>query len=326
MKQQHIFITDSFSALKQEHDTSIYLVEEALNSGCLVWQAELPDISFSSNKIIIQTFALFKNFSKLIEKDRKQSKIFEFDYSRESGNREITVWIRKDPPVDQAYIQVCQLLRLLKNQVTLINNPDSLLFCDEKLLALNFPDLIPETLVTNNFGEFKNFLEYQKKVVLKPIGGKAGEGILVLEKTDRNLKSIFEIVTKESKNSKIIVQAYLPEISQGDKRIFLLNGKPLGALLRFPQKNDYRANMAAGGSVKQSNISEKELKICSRVETFLRKNELHIAGLDLIGEKLTEINITSPTCLREIANFDQKNHAETVIAWSKEWSLKKNTC
>lgn len=325
IQKEHIFITDYFASLNQRHDTSIYLIEEALNSGALVWQTELKDITFLDGKVLIKSFALAKIKSSesenLIEKDFSQVKEFIFDCNLERRSqkvKETVIWIRKDPPIEENYTQACQLLKLIENQVTLINDPAALLFCDEKLFALNFPELIPRTLVTSEFEELERFLAEQKKVVFKPIGGKAGEGILVLEKEDKNLRSIFEIIQRGNKHSKIIVQEYLTAISEGDKRVFLLDGKPLAALSRIPPKDDHRANMAAGGSIQAAKISEEEWKACSRIGLFLQKYGLPLAGLDLIGGKVTEINLTSPTCLREISLFDGKNYAREIITWSNE--------
>ncbi|HEY9885876.1 MAG TPA: hypothetical protein V6C96_01310, partial [Vampirovibrionales bacterium] len=151
-----------------------------------------------------------------------------------------------------------------------------------------------------------------KKAVLKPIGAKAGEGILILKEDDSNLNAIIDLTTQQD-HQKVIVQKFLEEIKQGDKRIILKNGEAIGSLIRLPQGSDFRANMAAGGSVIASNLTETDLKICNEIKLRIQELGLYFVGLDVIGDKLTEINITSPTCLEEIHQLSKRNLAKELI-------------
>jgi glutathione synthase len=307
---QHIFIIDPFEGLKPNHDSSLALMKAALLKKHSVWQAELHDINWSENSLIISTKLILLENNKLVVSDESKR----FNLSRKSEFPWLLVWMRKDPPIDEKYIRACQLLRL--SVFPVINNPNSLLNCDEKLFALEFPDLIPKTHITQDINEIKNLVLEKEILIAKPIGGKAGEGILALKAEDKNLSSLIELMTEQG-NKSIIVQEYLAKATEGDKRIFLLAGEPIGALLRIPRADDYRANMAAGGSVAKTSLSAKDLEICQKLKPRLLELKLNLVGLDIIDEKLTEINITSPTCLEEISELNNSDLAKQIINWSE---------
>ncbi|MDJ0626484.1 MAG: glutathione synthase [Candidatus Caenarcaniphilales bacterium] len=302
----HIFVTDPFESLIPGHDSSLALMREAILLNHPVHQSDLDSISIQDNQLKVKARQIYLSEGSLIQK----SESVEFNLSNE---KQIIVWMRKDPPVDHKYIVTCQILRLAKCKV--INNPNTLMSCDEKLFALEFPELIPQTTITSSIEEIKSIVSNKQKVIVKPIGGKAGEGILVLNQDDKNKSSIIELLT-EGGNRKIIVQQFLQEAEVGDKRIFLLNGDPVGVLLRVPS-NDYRANMAAGGNIVKTEITQAEYAICEQLKPRIIELGLNIVGIDVIGNMLTEINITSPTCLEEINLLDGSNPAKKIIEWSQ---------
>ncbi|MFN5540348.1 MAG: glutathione synthase [Candidatus Melainabacteria bacterium] len=304
---KHLFIIDPFSLLQAGHDSSLAMMKEAILLGHKVFQAELKDIFWSDNLVKANTreVKILASGGLISNGEYKQIDL--------GLDADLAVWMRKDPPVDEKYIQVCQLFRLSKAKV--INNPDSLLACDEKLFALEFPDLMPKNIITQSITEIKSLIQSHNQLIAKPIGGKAGEGILLLRHDDKNLSSILELIT-QSGQRKIILQEYLPSSREGDKRIFLLAGNPIGAILRVPKSDDHRANMAAGGSVQKTNVTEEEQAICNILKPRLLELGLIIVGLDVIGNKLTEINITSPTGLEEIAKLDGTNPAREIMNWS----------
>lgn len=304
---QNLFIIDAFSGLQAGHDSSLALMKAALQKKQAVYISELKDLVWQENNLKSFTQTVELVGEKLVV--NRENKVLNL-----SQKQKLVVWMRKDPPVDQAYIHACQLLRLAA--VPVFNNPNTLLNCEEKLLALEFPDLIPQTSILQNINEIKKLLQQKGKLIAKPIGGKAGEGILFLQADDKNLGSLLEMMTQRGER-KIILQEYLPSARIGDKRIFVLAGEPLGAVLRVPKPNDHRANMAAGGSVAKTEITPKEKEICARLKPRLLELGLYIVGLDIIGEKLTEINITSPTCLEEIAQLDGSQPAAQIINWSE---------
>jgi glutathione synthase len=307
---QHFFLTDPFNTLQPGHDSSLALMRAALKRGHKVWQAQISGLYWHTDKLLLLAQAVLPDQTGL--KLDLEIKVFCLSEATESA-----VWMRKDPPVDQNYIQACQLLRLAK--VPVFNNPNSLLSCEEKLLALEFPNLTPKTVISQDLKFIKSLVMAQEALIAKPVGGKAGEGILVLKAEDKNLGSLLELLTSGGKR-KIILQEFLSEARVGDKRVFLLAGDPIGAVLRVPKPNDNRANMAAGGSVVKTNITDRERQICAQVKPRLLELGLYIVGLDIIGEKLTEINITSPTCLEEIAQLDGTDPAGMFIEWSETYS------
>lgn len=309
---QHIYITDPYEALIPGHDSTMAMMREAIKLGIEVYQAEMNSIYVDGNILFVQACQIQLIDTKIIKSETtKKFNLIE--------NKELVVWMRKDPPVDQSYIIACQLLRLAN--CTVVNNPNTLMSCDEKLLALEFPQYIPETNISCNVQQIKELVAKKGKLIAKPIGGKAGEGIVVLKQDDKNKSSLIELLTERG-TRKIIVQEYLPEAEIGDKRIFLLNGKPIGALLRVPS-GDYRANMAAGGNVAKTTITPYEYEMCEALTPRLLELGLSIVGIDVIGNKLTEINITSPTCLEEIAELDSINPAKEIAEWSKTLCLKQ---
>tara|TARA_B100001778_G_C18377140_1_gene533495 strand:- start:98 stop:778 length:681 start_codon:yes stop_codon:yes gene_type:complete len=212
--------------------------------------------------------------------------------------------MRKDPPVDINYIYKTYLLDLVSNKQTkIINTGSSLRNFNEKLITLNFPSHIPDTIVTSNKDQIENFKEKHKKIILKPLNLMGGRSIYMLEEFDKNLNVIFEDLTNMGKDF-IIVQQYLEEAKEGDKRIIIINGEVIKeSVIRIPNKNDHRSNLASGGSIKKYFLNKEEIEICEKVATFLKKENIQFAGIDMIGNKITEINITSPTCIAEINKF-----------------------
>ncbi len=292
MGKSHLFIIDPFASLERGHDSSLALMKAALLAGHSVFCCELSGLSYLAGSLIAHASTLQLDSSaelELVSGNPEQLRLNE-------SVQDLVVWMRKDPPVDEAYQRVCQLLALA--HVPVLNNPNALLHCEEKLFALEYPDLIPRTWVSQKLSELKELFASEKKLVIKPIGGKAGEGILVMESSDMNLNSVLELLTERGRR-KIILQEYLPAAREGDKRILLRQGDPVGAILRKPKASDHRANLAAGGSYERVSLSKREEEICGRLKPRLQQLGLYFVGIDVIGEKLTEINITSPTGLCE---------------------------
>lgn len=209
--------------------------------------------------------------------------------------------MRKDPPVDRAYLHITHILEKASQRGTLvINHPQSLRDFNEKLLCLEFPQYCPDTLVTQSLQEAQIFLKEQKTIVAKPLDGMGGQSIFRVHYQDMNQTVIFETLM-EKEERYFMLQRYIPQISQGDKRIIMIHGEPMPyALARIPNQNEHRANLAAGGMGKVVPLTKRDLEISHSVGPFLKAKGLVWAGLDIIGDYLTEINITSPTCVREI--------------------------
>lgn len=210
------------------------------------------------------------------------------------------VWMRKDPPFDMAYIFTTYLLEALPPSVLVLNRPESIRSCNEKLFTLRFPQFITPTMISHEVNRIKAFAQAAPgRIVLKPWDGNGGRGVLVTQAGDPNLASMIEVLTQEQRVA-IIAQHYVPEIVEGDKRIILIDGEPVGWMLRVPQKGDHRGNMHAGASVVACELSARDREVCAAIGPELRARGLLFVGIDMIGPCLTEINVTSPTGIQEI--------------------------
>jgi glutathione synthase len=230
------------------------------------------------------------------------------------------VFMRTDPPFDVDYLHACHLLELAELEgVFVLNKPAGLRSANEKLFALHFPTLIPKTLITSNKEAIDEFLASQpdQKCVLKPVDGHGGEGVFVVGADDRNRNALIEVSTDHGRR-RTVCQAYLPEAREGDKRILLLDGEPLGGILRVPSEHDNRGNIHVGARVECYDLSERDLEICGIVAPLLRARGLWFVGLDVIGGTLTEVNVTSPTGIQELSRAQASDRAEDVVHWASE--------
>ncbi|MGF1535632.1 MAG: glutathione synthase [Elainellaceae cyanobacterium] len=228
------------------------------------------------------------------------------------------VFMRIDPPVNTAYLNATYILDYIDPEKTLVvNHPNGLRLANEKMYALQFADAIPSTLVSQDKAVIRGFVERHGKAVLKPLGGKGGEGIFLIEAGDRNFNSLVEVST-EYNRLPIMVQRYLPAAKDGDKRIILLHGTPIGAVNRIPTGSEFRGNMAVGGRVAAVDITERDRQICDIVAPRLRQDGLIFVGLDVIGGYLTEVNVTSPTGIREADRLNQTQLGQQVMSWVVE--------
>ena len=223
------------------------------------------------------------------------------------------IFKRTDPPFDMNYIFCTYLLDLAAASGAFVcNAPAGLRDANEKMIILRFPDLIPETLVTRDIKKIRTFIDQQGgRAVVKPWDGNGGRGIFVLDSSDKNLGAILETSTADGRDY-VMVQAYIPEIVDGDKRILLVDGEPRGAFLRIPPKNDHRGNMHVGASVKGCEMTERDRHICEAIKPYLIERDLLFAGIDVIGDKLTEVNVTSPTGIQECTRL-YGSHIEADI-------------
>ena len=212
--------------------------------------------------------------------------------------------MRKDPPFDQAYFYATHILDLVATTTLVVNDPRSLRDANEKLFALRFHQFCPPTCVSKTIAELLDFREQLGgEMVVKPLDGAGGSGVFHITREDRNAVTILELGTRQE-TEYLMAQRYLPEVRVGDKRVIMVEGEPLGAVLRVPTDKEARANFHAGGSAQKTELSARDREICGAVGPVLREMGIVFAGLDVIGEWLTEINITSPTGIREIAELD----------------------
>jgi len=228
------------------------------------------------------------------------------------------VFIRKDPPFDPVYLHLTHQLELVKRRTLIVNDPRGLRDANEKLFAFNFSEFMPRSLVTANPRQILDFVrDVGGTAVLKPLDGAGGSGVVVIASGDRNARSLADIWTEEGKKL-ALVQQYEPTVRTGDKRVLVLDGAPLGAILRVPREDDVRANIHAGGRVDATELTTKELELVAAIGPELKAHGLFFVGLDLIGEKLIEVNVTSPTGIQELGRLSGARPEHEVIAWVEQ--------
>ena len=213
------------------------------------------------------------------------------------------VLMRQDPPFDMSYITATHILEHIHPKTLVVNDPFYVRNAPEKLLVTHFPELMPPTLITSNKSEIQAFREEYKDIIVKPLYGNGGAGVFHLKPDDENLHSLLEMFETLYREP-LICQMYMPEVRQGDKRIILVDGEPAGAVNRVPAAGESRSNMHVGGRPEKSGMTQRELDICAAIGPTLREQGLIFVGIDVIGDYLTEINVTSPTGLQEIGRYD----------------------
>ena len=213
------------------------------------------------------------------------------------------VLMRQDPPFDLSYITATHLLEHIHPKTLVVNDPAQVRNAPEKIFVTHFPDLMPPTLITSNKKQILDFRTEYQDIIIKPLFGNGGEGVFHIKQDDENLNSLLEIFDKLYREP-IIVQRYESAVRKGDKRIILIDGEPAGALNRVPATGESRSNLHVGGAAEKSKLTKREKAICNSIGPTLRERGLIFVGIDVIGDYLTEINVTSPTCLQEINLFD----------------------
>ena len=221
------------------------------------------------------------------------------------------VWLRQDPPFDMGYITTTHLLDMIHPTTLVVNDPFWVRNYPEKLLVLQFPDLTPPTMIARDLATIRDFKATHGDVILKPLYGNGGAGVFRLDPNDRNLASLHELFTGISREP-LIVQKYLPAVAKGDKRIILVDGSPIGAINRVPADGETRSNMHVGGRPEKVALTARDREICAAIGPLLREKGQIFVGIDVIGDYLTEINVTSPTGLQELERFDGTNGAALI--------------
>ncbi|CAL4325573.1 Glutathione synthetase [Buchnera aphidicola (Neophyllaphis podocarpi)] len=299
MKIKLGIVMDSIKLIDIDKDSSFAMLIEAQNRKYEIYYMEEKDLFLESEN----AFAKSKKIK--IKKDKK--KWFNFIDNKKINLCELDVILmRKDPPVNMQFIYTTYILEKAEKKGTIIiNKPKSLRNFNEKIFIFDFKEIIPKTIVTKDIKIIKNFIEKQKEIVLKPLDLMGGKSIFRIKKNDPNYLSIVELMTNYEKKY-CMAQEYISEINNGDKRIIVVNGKIIPWLLkRIPKNGETRANIMSGGKGIVEKINEKDLKIAKIIAKKLKLNKIFLAGIDIIGDKLTEINITSPTCIVEIQKFSK---------------------
>ena len=221
------------------------------------------------------------------------------------------VWLRQDPPFDMGYITTTHLLEMIHPKTLVVNDPFWVRNSPEKLLVLRFPTLTPPTAIARDLATIRAFKARHGDIILKPLYGNGGAGVFRLDPNDRNLSSLHELFMGINREP-LIVQKFLPAVEKGDKRVILVDGEPVGAINRVPQAGETRSNMHVGGRPEKIGLSPRDLEICAAIGPVLREKGQIFVGIDVIGDYLTEINVTSPTGLQELERFDGTNAAARI--------------
>lgn len=302
-------VMDPIASIKFKKDTSLALLLAAAGRGHSLFYMEMPNLHIHEGEAVADLCPLevFYNEEKWFQLGEvKRSKLAELDI----------ILMRVDPPFDNQYIYATYILELAERAGCLVvNKPQSLRDCNEKIFATHFPQCCPPLLVSKDSKALKDFHKSHRDVIFKPLDGMGGTGIFHCAENDKNVSVIIETLTENGK-SFIMAQKYLPEIKDGDKRVLVVNGEAIPyALARIPAEGETRGNLAAGGSGRPQPLSERDKWIASQVAPTLIQKGLYFVGLDIIGDYLTEINVTSPTCVREIdAKYDTKIGEKLIIA------------
>ncbi|MDJ0736406.1 MAG: glutathione synthase [Nostocaceae cyanobacterium] len=320
------FIIDPIHQLNPCHDTSVALMEAAQILGHEVWVTQANQLTVVAGKAwaVLERVELVP----IKEVDGHWVAADPWYEIRDSVFNCLetmdAVFMRTDPPVTTSYLYATYILDYIdQNKTLVINSPRGIRNANEKMYALQFTEAIPETIVTAHKQVIREFVEKKGKTVLKPLGQKAGEGILILELGDRNFNSIIELSTHQGRIP-VMVQNFIPEAKDGDKRIILLNGEAIGAVNRLAGSGEFRNNMATGGTVAKTEITPKEYEICAQIAPTLSKDGLIFVGIDVIGGYLTEVNVTSPTGIREIDLLEETRLGDRVIQWVEQALINKN--
>ncbi|MEM7721966.1 MAG: glutathione synthase [Pseudomonadota bacterium] len=298
------FQMDPIGAVDINADSSFRLAEEAQARGHTLFYYTPDKLSYREGRIMATGWPL--------RVQRVQGDHAHLGDPVEMDLADVDViWLRQDPPFDMGYITTTHLLDRLKGQTMVVNDPFWVRNCPEKLLVLDFPDLTPPTTIARDLDVLKAFKDTHRDIILKPLYGNGGAGVFRLGPEDRNLNSLHEMFSGINREP-LIVQKFLPDVAAGDKRVILVDGEPVGAINRVPAEGETRSNMHVGGRAEKVGLTERELEICAAIGPRLREMGQIFVGIDVIGDYLTEINVTSPTGIQELERFDGVNIAAKI--------------
>lgn len=302
-----LFVMDPMDRILPDKDTTFAFQRAALSRGHVSLHAEPGDIYIQDGDVFAR--------ARVVEVSDTAPHV-KLSPPEDVRLAEVEgVFIRKDPPFDASYLYLTQMLERARGRTVIMNDPRGLRDANEKLYALHFPQFMPRTLVTSNPDRIHAYVRsIGGKGVIKPLHGAGGAGVLMLTDGDKNARSIVDMLTNEGKTL-AMVQEFLPAVVKGDKRVLLLDGEILGAINRVPRADDLRSNIHVGGTVEACEVTKEERALVAAIAPRLRADGLIFVGLDLIGGKLTEVNVTSPTGIQELSRHVGREVSEDVIAW-----------
>lgn len=300
------FQMDPIEGVDIEADTTFALAEAAQARGMELFEYGPEHLSYNEGRIEAYARPM------TIRRERGNHVSFKprrvIDLARDVD----VVWMRQDPPFDMAYITAAHLLQRLEGQTLVVNDPKWVRSCPEKILPLDYPHLMPETLISRDRRAIDAFRSHHQDIILKPLYGNGGAGVFLVKAGDSNYSSLLEMFMENSREP-VIAQAFLKDVSKGDKRVIIIDGEAVGAINRLPQKGETRSNMHVGGTAVPTELTPDDLRICEAIGPMLKARGQILVGIDVIGDKMTEINITSPTGVQELKRFSGVDAAS--LSW-----------
>lgn len=299
-----LFLVDHPEQMKVAKDTSFAFMESAQARGHEIYYLARGGIFFQE-KVLFSAYP--------IKIDRKKEKFIAFGKQKIFCTQEVdAIFVRLEPPFHEDYLQHTWLLDLVQKDCFVINHPQGIRNANEKLWALRFPELLPATVVSRQKEVFWDFLQEKQNIIAKPLDGFGGSSIFKLSFEDSNTSVALEVLSHNF-SREIMLQEYIPAAKIGDKRILLLDGEILGAVLRISQGKEHRNNFFAGGKAQPTEITKRDKEIVGKIAPYLKKEGLYFTGIDILGNYLIEVNVTSPTCIQEASFFCKENLSDKVI-------------
>jgi glutathione synthase len=295
---------DPIESIDIRADTTFRLMLEAQARGHALFYYHAPQLAWEDGRLSAPGWPVevrAEQGNHVTLGDREWRDLADFD----------VVLLRQDPPFDMAYVTNTHLLEKIHPRTLVVNDPFWVRNCPEKMLVLDFPELIPPTMIARSLESLRAFRKTHRDIILKPLYGNGGAGIFKLGHADANLNALHELFLNISREP-LIAQKFLPEIEKGDKRVILVEGEPVGAINRIPAEGETRSNMHVGGKPVEDTLNDRDREICAAIGPTLRERGLLFTGIDVIGGWLTEINVTSPTGIQELERFDGTNVAALI--------------
>ncbi|MEP1229233.1 MAG: glutathione synthase [Litorimonas sp.] len=300
------FQMDPMDGVDIDADTTFALAEVAAQRGMSLFEYGPQHLSYNEGRVMARARPM------TVRRERGNHVSFEPRKLIDLETDIDVVWMRQDPPFDMAYITAAHILERLSGKTLVVNDPQWVRSCPEKILPLDYPELMPETLITRDSLAIDAFRAKHKDIILKPLFGNGGAGVFLVKEMDSNYSSLLEMFF-ESSREPIIAQAFLKDVSKGDKRIIIIDGVAVGAINRVPLKGETRSNMHVGGVAVPTELNTDDLRICDAIGPMLKSRGQILVGIDVIGDKMTEINITSPTGVQELKRFSGVDAA--ALSW-----------
>jgi len=295
---------DPIETINIDADSTFALMLEAQTRGHALWHYHVRDLALAGGTVSAH--------ARPVAVERREGAHWRFGEPEQLDLAQVdVVLMRQDPPFDMAYITATHILEHIHPRTLVVNDPASVRNAPEKLFVTHFPALMPDTLVTADRRQILAFRERHGDIIIKPLFGNGGAGVFHLRPEDPNLNALVEMFTERSREP-LVIQRYVPAVRQGDKRIILVDGEPMGAINRVPAPGEARSNMHVGGRPEPTELTARDREICAAIGPTLRERGLIFVGIDVIGDCLTEINVTSPTGIQEVARFGGGDLASAV--------------